>query len=233
MKLCANCGNSLPAGASFCPVCGAPASPDRPASPAGEAASSRPEAGAPSAGEEPVPPPAGEGTPPSGTGAGHISFTEPSGGTADPAAPPGFSGEPRYGAVAPQQPDGGLTTAQYFWTLVLFSVPVAGLIPMVYWSFGSTASPARRRLARASLIRAGVLTVVGVLAAAVLAFHALRLGRSLLYGWYGDPYGSYDDSYGDYYDGYDDFYDSYGGWPFDLFGGQDGFGSGGGDGRIY
>lgn len=60
-------------------------------------------------------------------------------------------------------------------------MPVLGLVLMLYWSFGSTTCPARRRLARASLIKTGVLTVLAVLFLACLAAVAAVFGRSLLY----------------------------------------------------
>lgn len=134
--------------------------------------------------------------------------------------------------MQPQQSDGGLTTAQYFWTLVLFAVPVVGLGFMLYWSFGRTTSPARRRLARASLMKAGI-GLVGLAAALAVAgtllYHAAQswLGyyQDYYYDYYGDWYGyyeDYDDPYG-YGDGYGDPYGGFGGsegW-FDQFFGSD------------
>lgn len=144
-----------------------------------------------------------------------------------PALPtvPGQPAGPLYQKTLPQQPDGGLTTAQYFWTLVLFTVPVVGLAFMLYWSFGSTCSPAKRRLARASLMKTGVMTLICalVLGALVFAANALRtyvMDNLFGYRGYSSPYyGGYWDDYDadDYWPGYDDFFSDF----------EDFFGSGG------
>lgn len=47
----------------------------------------------------------------------------------------------------------GATTA----AMLLFAIPIAGFVLAVVWSFGGTQDPARRRLARAYLIRALVV----------------------------------------------------------------------------
>lgn len=177
-----------------CPCCGQPL-PDGPAC-------------CPSCGWTP-PPPAEEAAP---------GAPETEGGALVPPPAPG----PRYAPQSPQEPDGGLSTAQYFWTLFLFAIPVLGLVLMLYWSFGTTTCPARQRLARASLIKTGVWGVIVTLFL-VCAFAVTAVfGRSLLfavedylYGGYGyyDDYG-YGDDYGSYYDGYEDYYGYYhGGAP--------------------
>lgn len=163
--------------------------------------------------------PAADTDPPLGTEAdrssaqaapqGQILFTQP------PAAPPPpryAAPGPRYERVQPQQPDGGLTTAQYFWTLMLFAVPVVGLGFMLYWSFGRTASPARRRLARASLIKVGVGLASALASLIVLTGLLIGMARSRFtefYSYYRDPYSYFEgfetpqDWYGDSNGGFD------------------------------
>lgn len=97
------------------------------------------------------------------------------------AAPP----PPRY-AAQPQEP-GGLSTAGYFAVLCLFFVPVAGLIAMLVWSC-SAKNPARRRLARAYLLRQVILSallLVLALGLTVLPFWQLTGILPLLSGRWG------------------------------------------------
>lgn len=134
-----------------------------------------------------------------------------------PEAAPQQPSGPYYAPVLPQQPDGGLTTAQYFWTMVLFAIPVVGLVFMLYWSFGSTCSPAKRRFARASLIKTGIMAAIFSIALAVFSFFAAAAFSQLRDVWnsrsyWGDYYDDWDDygDYGDYYGGYGDRWDDYG-----------------------
>jgi hypothetical protein len=120
-------------------------------------------------------------------------------------------------------PDGGLSTAQYFWTLFLFAIPLVGLGFMLYWSFGSTTCPARRRLARASLIKTGLFSAIAAVVAVFALAGAITLGGRLLSAVEDYLYDSYYDSYS-YYGGYDygpyaGYYDGYG--PYSsYYGGQ-------------
>jgi NADH:ubiquinone oxidoreductase subunit 3 (subunit A) len=70
------------------------------------------------------------------------------------AVPP--AGTAAYASVRPAEPDGGLSTAQYFWMLILFMLPIIGLVFMFYWAFAKGIAPARQRLARAFLIKTAV-----------------------------------------------------------------------------
>jgi hypothetical protein len=155
-------------------------------------------------------------------------------------------GGPKYAPVSPEMPDGGLSTAQYFWAMILFAIPIIGLGFMLYWSFGSTTCPARRRLARACLIKTGLFSVIAAVAVALALGWAVTMGVRLLdaaedyfyggsyYEDYGDYYG-YGDSYGNgygygygpyagYYGGYGDSYGSYGG-SFGSYGAPSGYAS--------
>lgn len=72
--------------------------------------------------------------------------------------------------------------------LILFAIPLVGLVLSLVWSFGGTRNPARQRLARAYLIRT---TVVAVAFAVFLLVGALVLGAVLHAGltyYYANPY---------------------------------------------
>jgi hypothetical protein len=139
--------------------------------------------------------------------------------------PTAQAGGPKYAPVSPEAPDGGLSTAQYFWTMILFAIPLVGLGFMLYWSFGSTTCPARRRLARACLIKTGLFSVIAALAVALTVGWAVTLGARLLdavedylydsfYEEYEDYYG-YGDGYGYGY-GYGPYTDYYGGYGYSV-----------------
>ena len=138
---------------------------------------------------------------------------------------------PRYRPAETAEADGGLTTAQYFWTILLFSIPVAGLVFVLYWAFSGTAQPCRKRLARAWLIRAGVilagillvLAILAIIAAAVLAHMAyLPPEHFTPYMPAPDPfYDEFDHYFGGHvpYDSYDPYFEQAPQW-----GGQGHFG---------
>ena len=75
----------------------------------------------------------------------------------------------------------GATTA----AMLLFAIPIAGFVLAVVWSFGGTQDPARRRLARAYLIRALVVAglVILFVAVAAMVFTAV-LHSQLAYYYY-------------------------------------------------
>ena len=103
--------------------------------------------------------------------------------TPQPAAPrydaPDEDDEPSVEALSQSE-----TTV----TMILFAIPVVGFILALVWSFGGTRNPARRRLARAYLIRTAV---VAVAFAVFLLVGALVLGAVLHAGltyYYANPY---------------------------------------------
>ena len=99
---------------------------------------------------------------------------------------------PQCGAPAPlyeQDPEEdridamsqGATTA----AMLLFAIPIAGFVLAVVWSFGGTQDPARRRLARAYLIRALVVAGLVILFVAVAAMvFTAALHSQLAYYYY-------------------------------------------------
>lgn len=64
---------------------------------------------------------------------------------------------------------------EYFLCLVLFCIPVLGLIPMVAWAFSGHVCKEKRRLSRAALCLAGVV-LAAVLLALMLAVVLLQTG---------------------------------------------------------
>lgn len=62
-------------------------------------------------------------------------------------------------------------------TLLLFSIPVAGFILSLLWSFGFGTKPARKRLAQAWLIRTLIVAVVFALLCLVLALTSVATLR--------------------------------------------------------
>ena len=72
--------------------------------------------------------------------------------------------------------------------LSLFAIPLVGLVLALVWSFGGTRNPARRRLARAYLIRTAVVAVafaVFLLVGALVRGAVLHAGLTY---YYANPY---------------------------------------------
>ena len=78
-----------------------------------------------------------------------------------------------------QTPEAGMTTVEYFFTLLVFSIPLVGLVLQLIWSFSGTEDPARRNLSRAYLMRK---LIGAVLLTAVAAFLAVMVGSVLSSG---------------------------------------------------
>ena len=72
-------------------------------------------------------------------------------------------------------PQPGMRVRDYFWCLVLFCIPVAGLVPMVAWAFSERVCEEKRRLSRAALCLAGIV-LAAVLLALALAAVLLKMG---------------------------------------------------------
>lgn len=70
----------------------------------------------------------------------------------------------------------------YFWCLVLFCIPVAGLVPMVAWAFSERVCEEKRRLSRAALCLAGIV-LAAVLLALALAAVLLEMGAVPCNAW--------------------------------------------------
>lgn len=91
---------------------------------------------------------------------------------AQPAAP---------AAPATEEPQPEMVPALSEWatlgTLLLFSIPVAGFILSLLWSFGFGTKPARKRLAQAWLIRTLIVAVVFALLCLALALTSVATLR--------------------------------------------------------
>ena len=81
-----------------------------------------------------------------------------------------------------------LTRGPVMKSMLLFAIPIAGFVLAVVWSFGGTQDPARRRLARAYLIRALVVAGLVILFVAVAAMVFTAALHSQLAYYYATPY---------------------------------------------
>ena len=98
-----------------------------------------------------------------------------------PAAPLYGTPDDREAEPMPEAMSQGATTG----TMILFAIPVVGFILALVWSFGGTQDPARRRLARAYLIRALVVAGLVILFVAVAAMvFTAALHSQLAYYYY-------------------------------------------------
>lgn len=183
--ICTACGQGLPQGALFCPYCGAAAPIPAPAqggTAAGRAANAPCEAAPPAAPGEATGVPAPEEAP---AGAPKAPAPPDAPGACPPAHSaqaeeengPGQAAQAQNGACEgpADGPQPGMRVRDYFWCLVLFCIPVAGLVPMVAWAFSERVCEEKRRLSRAALCLAGI-----VLAAVLLAL-ALAAGAVLIF----------------------------------------------------
>lgn len=208
---CKQCGAMLPEGAQSCPVCSTPF-----ALPEGaDIPDSRPNPDAAPEGQEAPCPPAADESSPVGAAPGEPSQGEngpeapllqnawaPGDTPKAPQPPHPEQGRaeqphlPRYASHAPARgprPRAGarpagceLTTGQYFVTLLILAIPLVGLIMGFIWAFGGGTEEARRRLARAYLLRTAVFVAVLLVLALLLTLLA-ALFYQLAYGYY-NPY---------------------------------------------
>ena len=122
---CTACGQKLPLGAAFCPYCGA-AAPSQ---------------------SQPEPAPSCEGSAPEETPEKPPCVPEAICPPADAQA--AARAAQNTGETPPQsaQPEvqGGMCVREYFLCLVLFCIPVLGLIPMVAWAFSGHVCKEKRR----------------------------------------------------------------------------------------
>lgn len=85
---------------------------------------------------------------------------------------------PYYGGQPVRYMPEELSTAGYLGTLLLFLIPVVGLVLMLVWSFGGDVKPERKKLARAYLIRTLILLAIAVVV--IIAIACLVAGYSTI-----------------------------------------------------
>lgn len=102
-----------------------------------------------------------------------------------PALPQGPAA-PRYDAPDCPREDAVPAMSQTATTvaMLLFAIPVVGLVLALVWSFGGTQDPARKRLARAQLIRTLVVAAVVALFVLVAALVFSAVVRSQMAYYY-------------------------------------------------
>lgn len=97
-----------------------------------------------------------------------------------PAQAPAASSGPHYHEPKPTGVP-ALSEGATLATLLLFSIPIAGFILSLAWSFGFTHNPARRRLAQAWLIRT---LIIAVIVTALAIWLALMFAASMSNPYY-------------------------------------------------
>lgn len=165
MDFCQNCGARLTPDADFCPVCGArcarPVASLRPTvPPASSAQPAHPEA------PRPVPPQSGP----------------EASGSAAPGPQPGTG--PRYSSPAPESA-GVPSVWWYFGMLLLFAVPVVGLVAMLCFSLLPGCSDQQRNLARACLLLALILALAVLVGIFLFSLLLGSMQNVMLYFYYG------------------------------------------------
>ena len=73
-------------------------------------------------------------------------------------------------------------------TMILFAIPVVGFILALVWSFGGTHNEARKRLARAQVVRTLVVAAAAALLVLVAALVFGAVVHSQLAYYYATPY---------------------------------------------
>ena len=95
------------------------------------------------------------------------------------------TGEPLYEQDLEEERIDAMSQSATTAAMLLFAIPIAGFVLAVVWSFGGTQDPARRRLARAYLIRALVVAGLVILFVAVAAMvFTAALHSQLAYYYY-------------------------------------------------
>ena len=99
------------------------------------------------------------------------------------ATAPGAPAAPQYHpAEEPQEQDvPALGFGNTLGTLVIFAIPLVGFIMMLVWSFSDSPDSARKRLARAYLVRTLIIAAIIALLFLVGALSLAAVSRSLYY----------------------------------------------------
>lgn len=114
---------------------------------------------------------------------------------------------PDYVTAAPtppgaKAPNGSvLSMGQYLGALVLFMIPLVGLILACVWAFSSNENPNRKNLARAALIVMAIQLVLFILVATLFGIAAFALFEGVFDSYYYDDFGDFFDHF-DYFGHY-------------------------------
>ena len=178
--ICSACGSPLRSGANFCADCGAavpevqeqsqfseaPAETAEPmASMAVTAAPAPPEAAVPQPATVSAVSAAGSGAPPGMSSPQQATYTAaPSPApvyAAAPAAAPAYAAAsaaaPSYGRPANPPPMGVIG---YFLTMLVFYIPIVGLVLACVWAFGQNPNQSRKNFARAQILVWALLILI-------------------------------------------------------------------------
>ena len=101
-----------------------------------------------------------------------------------PAAPLYGAPDDREAEPMAEAMSQGATTG----TMILFAIPVVGFILALVWSFGGTHNEARKRLARAQVVRTLVVAAAAALLVLVAALVFSAVVHSQLAYYYATPY---------------------------------------------
>ena len=80
--------------------------------------------------------------------------------------PPSYNAQPAYAATHSSEP---LGVGGFLITMLVFAIPIVGIVMMFIWAFGSGGNINRRNYARATLIVALIGIVLSILFASVFA----------------------------------------------------------------
>jgi len=179
MPFCTSCGAQIDESARFCASCGAlaPSQETEPGSErllhednGGDAAAHPETQYDPEPAEAPAPEPAYIPTPQA------QEWQQPAQNAASRETV-----ETRPPLAEPRQPFAPISTAKYFWTLLLFCIPGLGHLVAAVWALGAAKNPNRRNLAKAYLL----LSLIGLVLIAA-AYLLIRLFPQELLGWLPD-----------------------------------------------
>ena len=180
MSKCPNCGSDIPDGNKFCRICGTALAQEEtvgnveaamPEQAPAEPAPAAPAAPAYTAPAQPTQPAQPTFTPPAQPA--QPAYTAPAPTYTPPAQPAYTATQPIYNQTtvvrASSVDEPGMTWGAFFWTRVLFSIPIVGFIFVLIWSFGGSANRTRVHYARSylfpGLIIFGILLVVFIILA--------------------------------------------------------------------
>lgn len=90
---------------------------------------------------------------------------------------------PRYKPARKEAEVPAMGFAPTLGTMIIFMLPIVGFVMMLLWSFSDSADTARRRLARACLVRKLIVACLAALLLLVGALSFAALTRSLYYYW--------------------------------------------------